>query len=118
MDSGLSVPKIGQEPPFIALSSKPSNTWKFGAPIMSEILVLKISDHVHVELNGMKLVSINEVAEALQKNTADSPEVIISIETDNSKYYEAIGKAIYGSHRAGFSGERLRILVEGKLVED
>ncbi len=84
---------------------------------MSEILVLKISDNVHVDLNGMKLASTKEVAEALNKIHAENPDVTISIEADNSENFEAIGKAIYGSHRAGFSGGRLRILVEGKLVE-
>ncbi|MES2128976.1 MAG: hypothetical protein V4463_17040 [Pseudomonadota bacterium] len=63
----------------------------------------------------MKLISTNEVAEALNKIQTDRPDLIVSIEADNSRYYEAIGKAIYGSHRAGFSGERLRILIEGKL---
>lgn len=84
---------------------------------MSEVLVLQISDNLHVDLNGMKLVSTNEVAEALNKLHADSPDVTVSIEADKSEYYEATGKAIYGSHRAGFSGERLRIFVEGKLLE-
>ncbi|MFS2003750.1 hypothetical protein ACEN9F_08995 [Duganella sp. CT11-25] len=76
---------------------------------MSEILVLRILDEVHVDLNGIKLGSTAEVAQALEKIRSDNPDVTISIESNNSKYYEAIGKAIYGSHRAGFSGERLRI---------
>lgn len=83
---------------------------------MSEIVVLKITDSVYVHLNGAKLASKNEVAEALGKIYADHPEATISIEADASSYYEAIGKAIYGSHWVGFVGERVRILVDGKLV--
>jgi biopolymer transport protein ExbD len=84
---------------------------------MSEILVLRILDDVHVDLNGIKLGSTAEVAQALEKIRSDNPDVTISIESDSSKYYEAIGKAIYGSHRAGFSGERLRILdMSAKMI--
>ncbi|WP_147330543.1 MULTISPECIES: biopolymer transporter ExbD [unclassified Duganella] len=90
---------------------------KIGVAIMSEIIVLKISDDVYVDLNGAKLASTNEVAEALGKIYADNPDATISIEADTSSHYEAIGKAIYGSHRVGFVGERVRILVDGKLVE-
>ncbi|MYM87184.1 hypothetical protein GTP91_08305 [Rugamonas sp. FT82W] len=84
---------------------------------MSKTFILKISDNVHVELNGVKLATTNEVAEALGKIYADNPDATISIEADTSTHYEAIGKAIYGSHRAGFTGEQVRILVDGKLVE-
>ncbi|MYN18710.1 hypothetical protein GTP81_18330 [Rugamonas sp. FT107W] len=90
---------------------------KIGVATMREIIVLKISDDVYVELNGAKLASTNEVAEALGKIYADNPDVTISIEADTSSHYEAIGKAIYGSHRVGFIGEQVRILVDGKLVE-
>jgi hypothetical protein len=70
-----------------------------------------------VDLNGIKLGSTAEVAQALEKIRSDNPDVTISIESDSSKYYEAIGKAIYGSHRAGFSGERLRILdMSAKMI--
>jgi len=48
---------------------------------------------------------------------ADNPCATVSIEAGDSTHYEAIGKAIYGSHRVGFSGERLRILIDGKLLE-
>ncbi|GJJ00150.1 hypothetical protein RugamoR64_06880 [Duganella rhizosphaerae] len=84
---------------------------------MNEIIVLRISDNVCVDLNGVKLRSTNEVAEALEKKNSENPDAVISIEADDSIHYEAIGKAIYGSHRAGFAGERLRILVNGKLLE-
>ena len=70
-----------------------------------------------MDLDGVKLCSTSEVAEALGKMNADNPGAIVSIEADDSIHYEAIGKAIYGSHRAGFAGERLRILVDGKLLE-
>ncbi|MYM93997.1 ExbD/TolR family protein [Duganella vulcania] len=90
---------------------------KFGVVIVSEIVVLKIMDSVYVHLNGAKLASTNEVAEALGKIYADHPDATVSIEADTSSHYEAIGKAIYGSHRVGFVGERVRILVDGKLLE-
>jgi hypothetical protein len=41
----------------------------------------------------------------------------VSVEATDSKWYESIGKAIYGSHRAGFSGERFRVLIDGKPLE-
>lgn len=83
---------------------------------MDEIIVLKITDNDYVDLNGMMLRSTNEVAEAL-KLSAENPNATVSIEASDSMFYEAIGKAIYGSQRAGFSGERFRILVAGKLLE-
>lgn len=83
---------------------------------MSGTFVLKISDNVYVHLNGAKLGSTNEVAEALGKIYADHPDSTISIEADTSSHYEAIGKAIYGSHRVGFVGERVRVLIDGKLL--
>ena len=82
---------------------------------MNEIIVLKICDGDCVDFDGLKLRSTNEVADALDKVRAANPAAIISIETDDSEHYDAIGKAIYGCHRAGFSGEQLRILVGGKL---
>ena len=84
---------------------------------MEELCVLRISNNDSVDLNGVKLRSTTEVAEALEKMGATNSNMTVSIEASGSIYYEAIGKAIYGSHRAGFSGERLRILVDGKLWE-
>ena len=84
---------------------------------MNKIIVLRISENDSVDLVGLKLRSTNEVAEALQKMSADNPGATVSIEAGDSTHYEAIGKAIYGSHRVGFSGERLRILIDGKLLE-
>ena len=83
---------------------------------MNQITVLGISDNVHVDVDGVKLCSTNEVAEALEKVMAENPGATVSIEADDSIHYEAIGKAIYGSHRAGFSGNRLRIVVDGKVL--
>ena len=84
---------------------------------MDKIVILKISDNGGVDLNGTKLRSTSEVAQALGKMSAEDPGVTVSIEASDSIYYESIGKAIYGSHRAGFSGERLRILVDGKPLD-
>lgn len=84
---------------------------------MGEIIVLQISDNEAVYLNGVKLRSTSDVAEALEKMCPEKSGVTVSIEASDSIYYESIGKAIYGSHRAGFSGERLRILVDGKPLE-
>lgn len=81
------------------------------------MVVLRIFDNDSVELNGVKLRSISEVAEVLEKISVESSAVTVSIDASDSIYYESIGKAIYGSHRAEFSGERLRILVDGKLLD-
>ena len=87
---------------------------------MSDTLVLKISDNSRVELDGQKLASTAEVAQALEKIVRDRPDVVVSIEAEKSAHYEAIGMAIYGSTRAGFNGERLRVTIDGKplLVRD
>lgn len=84
---------------------------------MDKIVVLKISDNDGVELHGVKLRSVIEVADALEKIKAENPDVTVSVEASESTYYESIGKAIYGSHRAGFSDERFRMLVDGKLFD-
>jgi biopolymer transport protein ExbD len=84
---------------------------------MEDQCVLKISGNSSVDLNGVQLGSTTEVAEALEKMGAANPGLTVSIEASDSISYEAFGKAVYGSHRAGFSGERLRILVDGKLLE-
>ena len=84
---------------------------------MDKIVILKISDNEGGDLNGTKLRSTSEVAQTLGKMSAEDPGVTVSIEASDSIYYESIGKAIYGSHRAGFSGERLRILVDGKPLD-
>ncbi|WP_070269582.1 biopolymer transporter ExbD [Duganella sp. HH101] len=83
---------------------------------MNEIIVLRISDDNNVLLDGMTLNSTNEVAEVLEKLRAKNPDATISIEADDPVHYEAIGKAIYGTQRAGFNVEHLRILVGGKLL--
>jgi hypothetical protein len=82
-----------------------------------KIVVLRISDNDGVDLNGVKLRSTTEVAEALEKIGSESLDVTISVEVREYRYYEAIGMAIYGAHRAGFSGERFRILIDGKPWE-
>ena len=80
---------------------------------MDETLVLRISDNDCVDFNGAKLHSVNEIAKALKKVIAENPEIIVSIESTGSGHYESIGKAIYGSHRAGVVSERLHILNDG-----
>jgi hypothetical protein len=84
---------------------------------MDELCVLKISGDDCVDLNGVSLRSTTEVVEALEKMGAINPRLTVSIEARDSINYEAIGKAIFGCHRAGFSGSRLRIVVDGKLLE-
>lgn len=84
---------------------------------MENLIVLRISDNDGVDLNGVKLRSTSEVAEALEKIGAENPGMTVSVEATDSKWYESIGKAIYGSHRAGFSGERFRVLIDGKPLE-
>lgn len=85
---------------------------------MNELCVLRIFGDASVDLNGVKLRSTTEVAEALEKIGATDPTFTVAIEASDFTNYEAIGMAIYGCHRAGFSGDRLRIIVDGKLVED
>jgi hypothetical protein len=75
---------------------------------LENLVVLRISDNDGVDLNGVKLRSTSEVAEALEKIGAENSDMTVSVESTDSKWYESIGKAIYGSHRAGFSGERFR----------
>jgi len=84
---------------------------------LDKLIVLRISDNDCVELNGVKLHSTTEVAEALVNIAAGNPAMAVSVEATESKWYESIGKAIYGSHRAGFSGERFRILIDGKPLK-
>ena len=84
---------------------------------MGTMVVLRISDNDGVELNGVKLRSTNEVADALEKIRAENSAVTVSVEASDTIYFESIGKAIYGSHRAGFSGERFRILIDGKPLD-
>lgn len=81
---------------------------------METIIVLKIGDQLHVDFNGKELHTATEVADALGEALAHTPDAIVSIEADSSPHYEAIGKAIYGAHRTGLAGDRLRILVDGK----
>lgn len=84
---------------------------------LENLVVLRISDNDGVDLNGVKLRSTSEVAEALEKICAENSDMTVSVEATDSKWYESIGKAIYGSHRAGFSGERFRVLIDGKPLE-
>lgn len=82
--------------------------------VLDKIVVLKISDNDGVDLNGVRLRTVTEVADALEKINAESPNTTVFVEASNASYYESIGKAIYGSHRAGFSGDRFRMFVDGK----
>lgn len=84
---------------------------------MDELLVLRISDNTCVDLNGEKLYSVTEVANSIKKVLAESPDVTISIESSGPRHYESIGKAIYGSVRAGVARKRIRILNDGKPWE-
>lgn len=89
-----------------------------GSIDLDKIVVLRISDNDGVDVHGVKLRSTTEVAEALQKLCTAESDICVSVEASDSKWYESIGMAIYGSHRAGFSGKRFRILVDGKPMED
>ena len=53
----------------------------------------------------------------LLRKSVPQTRMTVSVEATDSKWYESIGKAIYGSHRAGFSGERFRVLIDGKPLE-
>lgn len=81
------------------------------------MVVLRISDNDGVDLNGVKLHSTTEIVEVLEKICAENSGLTVSVEATDSKWYESIGMAIYGSHRAGFSGERFRVHIDGKLLE-
>jgi hypothetical protein len=84
---------------------------------MDALCVLKIAGDDCVDLNGVNLRSTTEVADALEKMGAINPGLTVSIEARDSISYEAIGKAIFGCHLAGFSGNRLRITIDGKVLE-
>ena len=103
----------GQQPPFATVRTEASNLLFWGIDL-DNIVVLRISDNDGVNLNGVKLNSTTEVADALEKIRAENPDITVSVEATDSEWYESIGKAIYGSHRAGFSGERFRVLIDGK----
>jgi hypothetical protein len=81
------------------------------------MIVLRISDNDGVNLKGVKLLSTTDVAQALEKISAENPDMAFSVDATDSKWYESIVKAIYGSHRAGFSGERFRVLIHGSLCK-
>lgn len=84
---------------------------------MDEMLVLRISDNNCVNLNDARLYSTREIADALEKMSLGNPGMTVSIEASDPIYYVAIGKAIYGSQRAGFSGQRLHVLINDKPLE-
>ena len=84
---------------------------------MDKMIILRISDNDGIDFNGVKLHSITEVAEALEKISAEHPDITVSVDATDFKWYESIGKAIYGSHLAGFSGKRFHLLIDGKPVE-
>ncbi|WP_426197732.1 hypothetical protein [Massilia sp. DWR3-1-1] len=84
---------------------------------MDQLIVLRVSGGNGVDLNGAKLHTQAEVAKALEKICAGNSNMSVSVEVTDSESYEAIGAAIYGSHRAGFSGERFRLVINGKPQE-
>ena len=84
---------------------------------MHNTIVLRIADSDGVELNGVKLHSASEVAQALENISSENPGMVVSVEASDAKWFESIGKAIYGSHRAGFSGERFRLLIDGESLQ-
>lgn len=79
--------------------------------------MLRILDDDGVDLNGARLHTQAEVAEALHEICGENSSMIVSVEVSDSTSYESIGAAIYGSHRAGFSGERFRLSIDGKLQQ-
>jgi len=81
------------------------------------MIVLRISDNDGVDMNGVRLHSTTAVAEALEKISAERPDMIAAVDATDAEWYESIGKAVYGSHAAGFSGGRFRILIDGKPLE-
>lgn len=82
---------------------------------MDQLIVLRVSGNDGVDLNGAKLYTQAEVAKALEKICAEKSNMTVSVEVTDSESYESIGAAIYGSHQAGFSGERFRLVIDGKL---
>jgi biopolymer transport protein ExbD len=68
----------------------------FGATMRDKIIVLSVSGHAGVDLNGVKLDSTSEIAQALEKMRIDSPDATVSIEADGSAHYEAIGLVLWG----------------------
>lgn len=105
---------MSRRSPILITEASPFYFWSID---LDKMVVLRISDDDGVDLNGVKLHSTTEVAEALEKICTQNPGMTAAIDTTDSKCYESIGKAIYGSHRAGFSGERFRVLIDDKPLE-
>lgn len=76
--------------------------------------MLRVAGNDGVDLNGARLHTQAEVAKALEKICAGNSNVTVSVEVTDSKAYESIGAAIYGSHRAGFSGDKFLLIIDGK----
>ncbi len=81
---------------------------------MSDAIVLKITDNAQVHMGELAFRSTHALAEALQAIRRDRPDAVVCIEADAQGLYEAVGMAVFGSARAGFSGERLRLVVGGE----
>lgn len=84
---------------------------------MDQLIVLRVSGNDGVDLNGAKLHTQAEVAKALEKICAGNANMTVCVEVTDSKSFESIGAAIYGSHRAGFSGDRFRLNIDGNRQE-
>ena len=84
---------------------------------MENLVILRIVDNEGVDLDGVKLRSASEVTQALEKIAAEKADMIISVEATDSKWYESIGMAIYGSQRGGFLDGRFRVLIDGQPLE-
>lgn len=82
---------------------------------MQNLIQLLVSDDTCVRIAGEKLSTRDDVAQVLQGIREQNPQAIVSIESDSSQYYKAIGMAIYGAHFAGFSGENLCFSIDGKV---
>jgi hypothetical protein len=84
---------------------------------LDQMIVLRVSGDDGVDLNGVTLHTQAEVANALEKVCAGNSNITVSVVVTDAASYESIGAAIYGSHRAGFSGERFRLVIDGKSQE-
>ena len=84
---------------------------------METIVRVKIIDATRVQIAGAIFTTVTEVAEVLQASRDADAASIVSIESDQTEHFQAIGTAVYAAHRVGFSSEQMRMVIAGKVVD-
>lgn len=84
---------------------------------MNEFVHAVIEDDVSVQIGGIAIQERNQLIAAFQRELANNPDAILSIEAERTSFFRAIGKAIYAAHFAGFSPQNIRVTAEGQRIE-